>query len=141
MRPMRSTLCVHFRAVRRAGLLLAACLSLNACVSAPRPAPARPVHHVVLCWLKTPGDAAQRAKLIEASRGLGRIEAVGSVSAGTPVSSDRPVVDDSFDVAIHMTFPSVAALQAYEADPRHMMAVQNVLLPLTARIQVYDFIE
>ena len=66
---------------------------------------------------------------------------MASVAAGTPVSCDRPVVDDSFDVAIHMTFPSVAALQAYEADPRHMLAVQNVLLPLTGKILIYDFIE
>ncbi|HBE23040.1 MAG TPA: stress protein, partial [Verrucomicrobiales bacterium] len=54
-------------------------------------------------------------------------------------SSDRPVVDDSFDVALLVRFTDVAALHAYEADPRHVKEVKEVLLPLTKKIQVYDF--
>ena len=123
-----------------AGVLVAS-IGLNACVSVAPQRASGPVHHVVLCWLKTPGDAAQRQQLLEASRGLAKIPYINSVDAGLPVSSDRPIVDDSFDVAIHMTFENIASLQAYEADPRHVMAVQTVLAPLTSKVLIYDFME
>jgi pantothenate kinase len=49
------------------------------------------------------------------------------------------VVDDSFDMALLVRFTNVEALHAYEKDPRHMKEVNEVLLPLTKKVQVYDF--
>jgi hypothetical protein len=97
------------------------------------------VTHVVLCWLKTPGDESQRKQLIDASRSFQKIPGVSLIAAGTAIPSTRPVVDSSFDVAIVMMFEDEAALRAYDAHPIHRQAVQDLLRPLTQRIQIYDF--
>ena len=106
----------------------------------PPPEPAIPrLHHVVVCWLKQPGDAAARRRIIEASEALAEIPGVLQVSAGEPIESDRPIVDDSFDVAITITFASQAAFDAYLAHPDHRRANAEVLAPLVERVVVYDF--
>lgn len=97
--------------------------------------------HVVFVWLKTPGDAAQIDRLIEATRTLGRIPGVREVRVGRAVPSDRAVVDDSFDVGLYMIFASRDDLEAYQRHPAHVAAVRDTLAPLAARQQVYDFVD
>jgi hypothetical protein len=94
--------------------------------------------HVVLCWLKSPGDSASRQQLIDTSYTFGKIPGVVSVTAGHPLPSTRPVVDSSFDVAVVMQFKNEQALRAYEQHPIHKKAVSDVLRPLTAKILIYD---
>ena len=106
--------------------------------SADKSAPAT-VHHVVVCWLKEPGNEIARAQLIGTSLGFKDLPGVVDVHAGGPLPSDRPVVDDSFDVAITMTFRDEAALRAYENHPAHKKAVEAVIKPLVARFVIYDF--
>ena len=103
-------------------------------------APGR-VGHVVICWLKTPGDAAQRQKLIDVSKSLSDLPGVVHVTAGEAVPSDRPVVVSDYDVAVVLTFEDEAALRAYEAHPRHQKAVRETLRPLAGKVLVYDFIQ
>ena len=55
------------------------------------------------------------------------------------VPSDRPIVDDSFDVGLYLTFSSVEAMNAYLADDRHQKALREVFRPLSERYIVYDF--
>ena len=99
-----------------------------------------PVKHVVLCWLKAPGDEAARQRVIEESKSfIGVVPGLIDVSAGTSLPSTRPVVDASFDVAVVMTFTDEASLLAYDAHPRHKKAVDEVLRPLVARLLIYDF--
>ncbi len=108
----------------------------------PLPEPAiRRVQHVVVCWLKQPGDAAARRRIIEASQAFAAIPGVLEVSAGEPIESDRPIVDDSFDVAITIEFASQAALDAYLAHPDHRRANAEILAPLVKKVVVYDFQE
>jgi len=97
------------------------------------------VRHIVLCWLKEPGSETARRKLIEATEALGDLPGVVAVAAGVPLESDRPVVDDSFDVGIVFTFEDSEALAAYQVHPRHRKAVEKVLQPLVERLLVYDF--
>ena len=99
------------------------------------------VTHVVLLWLKKPGDAAAIDRIIETSREFRSIPGVLGVRAGRPLPSTRPVVDATFDVGLAMSFADEAALAAYEVHPQHVKAVQEVLRPLAARIQVYDIKE
>lgn len=99
------------------------------------------VTHVVLLWLKTPGDAAAIDNIIRTSRQFTQIPGVVSVKVGRPLPSTRPVVDASFDVGLAMSFADEAALQAYETHPQHVKAVREVLRPLAAKIQVYDIKE
>ncbi len=99
------------------------------------------IQHIVLTWLKKPGNAADRAALVAAAKSLkADIREVKSLAVGQPLMSERPVVDDSFDVALVMRFDSKADLSAYEASPIHTQAVKTILGPLTKKIVVHDII-
>jgi hypothetical protein len=99
------------------------------------------VHHVVICWLKEPGNREAQEKLISVSRGLGKIPGVVSVSAGRILPSDRPVVDSTFDVAMVFTFKDKDALAKYLERPEHKKATKETLEPLVKKILIYDFEE
>jgi Stress responsive A/B Barrel Domain len=99
------------------------------------------VQHIVICWLKHPGNSQERERLIAASREFSAIPGVISIEAGQVLKSSRPMVDSSFDVAVVMTFIDEAALRAYEQHSIHLKAVQETLLPLVEKILVYDFVE
>lgn len=127
---------------RASGFLAAAVLALAACAPAPERLHApRQIQHVVVAWLKEPGNAEHRRQLIEASRALASIPGVVRVSAGEPLPKRRPVEDDSYDVAVVFTFADRAALDAYQVHPEHLRAIEQVLRPLVRRIVVYDFVE
>ena len=101
----------------------------------------RAVTHVVVCWLKDPGNADARDRIIEASRSFSAIPGVLSVSAGPVLPSERTIVDDSFDVAIVLSFEDSQALARYLEHPRHEKALREVLQPLVRKVIVYDFLE
>lgn len=96
------------------------------------------VNHVVLCWLKQPGNEADRQKIINTSDEFRKIPGVVSVTAGRPLASTRPVVDSTFDVGIVIAFTDEAALHGYDTNPIHKKAVSDVLKPLTAKLLIYD---
>jgi hypothetical protein len=99
------------------------------------------VEHVVLIWLKKPGNVADRAKAISAAQRFPKeIREIEHFSVGQPLASERPVVDDSFDVGLVMRFANQADLSAYEKHPMHVKAVNEVLKPLAAKLLVYDVI-
>jgi len=118
-------------------LLLVAMLAGCAAV----PATDRPgyVHHVVLVWLKRPGNQADRQALVEASHRLRAIPGVVQVTTGPPVPSERAVVDDSFDLAVTLVFTGPEALRAYQDHPLHKRLRREVLAPRVRRILVYDY--
>ena len=118
----------------RTALLCLVCFLAVSCQS-PQPAG---VSHVVICWLKTPGDEAARQQIIDATQTLRQIPGVVSVSAGRPIPSTRPVVDSSYDVGIVITFKDEAALHAYETNPIHVNARNEVLRPLAGKLVIYD---
>ncbi len=98
-----------------------------------------PLAHVVLVWLKEPGNMAHRAQLVEASQRLEEIDGVIRVKVGQSIPSERPVVDDSFDVGLYVEFKSTEALRAYAIDPAHLAILKNAIAPVTERYIVYDF--
>lgn len=118
-----------------ATLVFSAC-----CPAARRGSETANVHHVVICWLKRPGDQAARARLIRASMKFSEIPGVKRVSAGTVLPSARPIVDSTFDVAVVITFKNKQALSLYLKHPRHKQAVRLHLRPLTRKVVVYDFV-
>jgi hypothetical protein len=96
------------------------------------------VTHVIVVWLKKPGDQAARQRVIDESKKLREIPGVRSVAAGSVIPSARPVVDSSFDVAIVMTLDSKSDLEKYTTHPKHQGLVQNVIRPLVDHYKVYD---
>ncbi len=119
-------------------LTLAASLVLASCATTAPPAGSGTVDHIVLIWLKRPGNATDRQAILNASEDLRVIPGIQFLDAGTALASDRPVVDDSFDIGLTMRFDSAKSLQAYEKHPLHVEKVTQVLKPLSEKIHVYD---
>jgi hypothetical protein len=114
---------------------------LSSCTSCPfgcETTPKGKVEHVVLVWLKKPGDAADRAKVISAAKMFqAEIQEIQHLSVGTPLASDRPVVDD---VGLVMRFANSTDLGTYEKHPVHVKAVKEVLQPIAKKLLVYDVV-
>lgn len=98
------------------------------------------VTHVVLVWLKQPGNKQMRTKFIAASKTLNNLPGIVHRHVGVVLPSERKLVDDTFDVAVTATFKNKKALQAYLDNPRHKKVIDKQLKPLTNRVVIYDFI-
>lgn len=126
----------HFLILAAAAFLLASCTT---CPFGRKTTARGKVEHIVLVWLKRPGNTADRAALIATAREFqARIPQIQHLSAGIAVASDRPIVDDSFDVGFVMRFASKADMDAYEKHPVHVNAVKQTLQPLAKKVLVYD---
>jgi len=114
---------------------------VSGCTAVQTSKPSGRVNHVVLCWLKEPGNETHRKAITEQSFRCGEIPGVLETRVGKAIPSDRDIVDDSFDVAISMTFASPADMALYLASPVHKKAVAEVMQPLVKKMVVYDFME
>lgn len=97
------------------------------------------VIHTVFLWLKKPGDAQHRQRLLHATHRLRAIPGVLDIRFGEKIESDRDIVDDSFDIGITMYFSSTEAMNDYLVHPLHHAIVEQEIRPLVDRIVVYDF--
>ena len=95
--------------------------------------------HVVLVWLKEPGNADHRAQVVEATRGFSTFPGVEEIRVGEPVPSQRSTVDDSFDIGLYIIFSSKEALETYLAHPEHKAAQRSILRPIVKKAVIYDF--
>jgi len=95
-------------------------------------------NHVVLIWLNEPGNQDAIHQITTVSHSFSAIPGVLAVKVGTVASSDRAIVDDSFDVGIIISFPDQQAMQAYLKHPIHTRAVHDIIKPLVKKITVYD---
>ena len=118
-------------------LLLATVLLLVFWVSAVQASSAT-VYHTVVFWLKPDTPQATLDAILDSVQSMEDLPMVEAVYVGTPVMSERDVVDDSFGVAFTMTFKDEAALQAYNADPDHKRS-SAMTLPHVARGIIYDY--
>jgi hypothetical protein len=114
-----------------------AAVSLASCATIAPPAKPGSVDHVVLVWLKRPGNEQDKQTLVEIGRELRVIPGLQFLDTGTALPSERPTVDDSFDIGYVMRFDSPAALEAYAIHPVHMKA-KDELVRLSGKILVYD---
>ena len=94
---------------------------------------------MVVIWLKQPGDAAARERVVAASRAFRAIPGVRDLTVGTCLPGSRPIIDNSYDVAISMRFDNAVAMQAYVDHPDHKAAAETILKPLAKKVLVYDF--
>ena len=130
-------------AVRR--YLAAATILLGAFIwtSAAEPKPGKEgrLYHVGLVWLKDPGNAEQRMKIIEAAHSFAKeIPEVESVSVGQTLPLTSSYADASFDVCLVMRLQDKVAMDRYGAHPVHRRAAREIFLPLSKKILFYDFI-
>ncbi len=96
------------------------------------------VYHFVAVWLKNPEDTAARERIGKQSTAWRDFPGVVHVAYGDGLPGGRKIVQD-YDFGVLMVFENEAALRAYEADPTHQQAIREVLSPVAAKVQVFDF--
>jgi hypothetical protein len=83
-------------------------------------------HHVYF-WLKEEQKTAEHRAAFEAGlSSLLRIDAVERGLWGRPAAvMPRPVIDDTWDYSLSMTFASVETQDAYQIDPAHLVFIEE----------------
>ncbi len=95
--------------------------------------------HVVIFWTD-PGKPKAADELIAgAEKYLKPIPGVQHFHVGRMAPSDRPVVDQTYQVALNIVFADKKTQDDYQADPLHVEFVEKVFKPNCARVVVYDF--
>lgn len=118
--------------------LVAVILCLLPC-AAPAARP-ETVTHVVVFWLKRPGNVEDRVALRRASEKFRRLPGVMRVETGRGMPVARTGLEQAFDLCVVFTFANEAALRRFQAHPEHAAAVRNVLKPLVRRHIVFNSI-
>jgi hypothetical protein len=95
--------------------------------------------HVVIFWTRPEISDAADQLVAGAERYLRPIEGVLSFHVGRMSPSERGVVDQSYQVALNLIFPSKQAEQAYQIHPSHVEFVEKVFKPCCQKAVVYDF--
>ena len=95
--------------------------------------------HVVIFWTHPDKAGAADDLLVGAEKYLKPIPGVLHFHVGKMSSSHRPVVDQSYQVALNIVFPDKKTQDAYQIHPLHLEFVEKSFKPNCARCVVYDF--
>lgn len=93
--------------------------------------------HSVFFWLKPDLDAAAVAAFREGVESLRGVPCVEAVYVGTPSSTDRPVIDRSYSVALTVLLKGIMEHDAYQVDPIHRAFVDR-FSSYWERVVIYD---
>lgn len=119
--------------------IIVLCVILSACTSVETTkSQENYVVHVVLIWLKEPGNQKYIQQVIEMSNQLKEIQGIQEMRIGKSIPSNRKIVDASFDIGLYMVFDNLEDMEAYLVHPKHKKAVTTILIPLASKILVYD---
>ena len=94
--------------------------------------------HIVIFWTD-PTQPKAADELIEgAERYLKPIPGVTQFHIGKMVGSHRPVVDQTYQVALNTVFKDKQAQDEYQVHPEHLVFVDKCVKRLVKRVLVYD---
>ena len=95
--------------------------------------------HVVIFWTDPKNSKAAEALIAGAEKYLKPIPGVLNFHIGRMAPSHRPVVDQTYQVALNLCFPDKKTQDEYQAHPLHLEFVEKVFKPNCAKVVVYDF--
>jgi len=95
--------------------------------------------HVVIFWTDPAQPNATEVLLAGANRCLKPIPGVLQFHAGKMVGSHRPVVDQSYQVALNLVFATKQAQDDYQVHPLHVEFLEKVFKKVCKKVVVYDF--
>ncbi len=95
--------------------------------------------HIVIFWTDPANPATADQLIAGAEKYLRPIPGVLQFHVGRMVSSHRPVVDQSYQVALNLVFANQQAQDEYQTHPAHIEFVEKFGNPLVKKIIVYDF--
>ena len=95
--------------------------------------------HIVIFWTdpKQPGAADELIQGV--NQYLRNIPGVLQFHVGKMVGSHRPVVDQTYQVALNLTFPDKKSQDDYQVHPQHIEFVEKVFKRACQKAVVYDF--
>jgi hypothetical protein len=95
--------------------------------------------HVVIFWTDPKKPTAVDELMAGAEKYLRPIPGVLSFHIGRMATSHRPVVDQSYQVALNLIFPDQKSQDEYQVHPLHLEFVEKAFKPNCAKVVVYDF--
>jgi hypothetical protein len=95
--------------------------------------------HIVIFWTDPALPNAADELIAGANKYLKPIPGVLSFHVGKMVGSHRPVVDQSYQVALSLVFPDKKTQDDYQTHPMHIEFVEKVFKRVCKRVAVYDF--
>lgn len=95
--------------------------------------------HVVIFWTDPANPAAADELIAGARQYLTPIPGSLSFHIGKMVPSHRPVVDQSYQVALNLVFATKQAQDDYQIHPLHIEFIEKVFKKVCKKVVVYDF--
>lgn len=95
--------------------------------------------HVVIFWTKPELPNAADELIAGAKKYLQPIPGVIQFHIGRMAKSERPVVDQTYQVALNIIFPDKKTQDDYQVHPLHIEFVEKVFKRTTNKVVVYDF--
>ena len=95
--------------------------------------------HIVIFWTDPANPKAADELLAGAEKYLRPIPGALHFHAGKMASSHRPVVDQTYQVALNLIFPDKKTQDDYQTHPLHLEFVNTVLKKTCQKVAVYDF--
>ncbi len=95
--------------------------------------------HVVIFFTDPNNPAAADELVAGCEKYLRPIPGVLTFHVGRMVPSHRPVVDQSYQVALNLVFPDKKTQDDYQVHPMHIDFVEKVFKRVCVKVIVYDF--
>ena len=95
--------------------------------------------HVVIFWTDPANPAAADELMAGSEKYLKPIPGVLHYHMGRMVASHRPVVDQSYQVALNLVFADKKTQDDYQTHPLHIEFVEKVFKRVCKKVVVYDF--
>ncbi len=92
--------------------------------------------HIVFIWLKNPEQDLQKV-LASTEEFVKKVPSVKSYHIGTPASTNRPIVDNSYSFCLTVGFDDLEGHDLYQTHAAHVQYVENTK-PLWNKVLVYD---
>jgi hypothetical protein len=95
--------------------------------------------HVVIFWTDPANPKSADELIAGMEKYLRPIPGALSYHVGKMVKSHRPVVDQTYQVALNLVFPSKQAQDDYQVHPQHIEFIEKVFKVHCKKVVVYDF--
>jgi Stress responsive A/B Barrel Domain len=95
--------------------------------------------HIVIFWTDPARPNAAAAVIAGGNKFLKSIPGITHFHIGKMASSHRPVVDQTYQVALNTGFTCKQAQDEYQVHPQHLEFVAHCVKPFVKKVVVYDF--
>ena len=95
--------------------------------------------HIVIFWTDPAKPNAADEVIGGGNKFLKNIPGLAHFHIGKMAGSARPVVDQSYQVALNTVFASKQAQDDYQVHPQHLEFVAQCVKPFVKKVIVYDF--